>query len=792
MSSGDAEKLAQLQAQVEALTLAKQKADAYTEGVERQLEQEKRKTEESAKLVRQTTLRELLEFCHQYIDRRFVVETDPGKTTRGSITDPTGKLCPLFLEPWEDFEEQQAAAFDTMESQLHPVDSDPVREFSPLLHIQNLGQSWKRTIASELDLVSFQNQMVENFVGMVASSLASEVNFANTSHVLGQNPGSLVGPVQNPGTAVAPVLDPKAEKKPVPQPVGADQLCVFRGKDDTAELLLIEEYKAPHKLTKEVLRVALQGQSIINVTDVRDQDYIPQEPNAKFLHGAQTLVSMAAAQTYDYLLRSGCTHGCIVTGESIVFVKVKEEDPTRLLYYSTEPTLDAVHGGSGVFHHSKTSIARLSSFCLMAFQSPPRDQGWIRAAKAKASTWTVDHEKFWTETPEKVREMQKKADRADTSYRGPNLLFSDRSPYLTRKTKPRKLSWGCKTPTKGARNDHEDSDPEEEGHDNMGSPRKSSTLKTSHGQHGKPVQQASRGSAAAGKQQQRQYCTQSCILGLVQRRAIDESCPNARSHPRGKRGDTHSLTKPVLRDLLRQQLARTMDEDCQNLRLSGARGMLFKLSLAEQGYTFVGKATIDRFVPCLQHEGGIYHRLRKLQGQLIPVCLGNIDLDIPWYGLGVELVHMLLMSYGGEHIPYQKTEEHAQQAEKFETTIAAYGVQHEDMRSRNMLWNQEIGRVLFIDFERSTTFRAQARSPKIMSPKPKTMTTDPKRKATGKRKPLEELSPSHLKLNRTGATPKKPAVLAVSPLKNPTQEAPSQEALIQDHDPLYHEDLVAF
>ncbi|KAL8652952.1 MAG: hypothetical protein Q9210_002386 [Variospora velana] len=756
MNPTDAEKLAQLQAQVEALTLA---------------------NEENAKLVRQTTLRELLEFCHQYIDQRFVVETDPGKTTHGSITDPTGKLCPSFLEPWVDFEEQQAAAFKTLESQLHPVDSDPVRRFSPLLHIQNLGQNWNKTIASELDLVAFQNQMVENFVGMVFSSVASAVNFANTSHILGQNPGSLVGPEQNPSTAVAPIHDPKAEKEPVPQPFGADQLCVFRDQDGTTDLLLIEEYKAPHKLTNEVLRVALQGQSIINVTDVRDQNYIPQEPNAKFLHGAQTLICMAAAQTYDYLLRGGCTHGCIVTGESIVFVKIKEEDTTRLLYYSTEPTLDAVHGASGEFHHSKTSIARLSSFCLMAFESPPRNQEWRQAAKTKASTWTVDHEAFWTETPEKVLEMQKKADRADTSYRGPNVLFSDRSPYPTRKNKPRRPSRGCKTPTKGAKNDHQDSDQEEDGHDNMGSPKKSSTMKTAYGQYGKQGQQASRGSATAGKQQQRQYCTQACLLGLVQGRMIDESCPNAGLHQRGKRGDTHSLRKSVLCDLLRQQLARTMDEHCQDLRLSGARGMLFKLSLAEQGYTFVAKATINRFIPCLQHEGRIYHRLRKLQGQLIPVCLGNIDLDIPWYGLGVELVHMLLMSYGGEPVPYQTAETHTQQAAEFETMIAAFGVQHEDMRSRNMLWNQEIGRVLFIDFERSTTFRAQPRSPKIMSPRTTTMIKAPKRKGTGKRKALEELPPSHLQLNRTEAPSKNPAFLAVSPAKIQTREVPSQEAL---------------
>ncbi|KAL8828634.1 MAG: hypothetical protein Q9170_006522 [Blastenia crenularia] len=781
MSSAEPETNAQLLAKLQAMTLAKEEVDAQLKQEKRQNEERALQLEQATKLNRPTTLHELLEFCHTFIDQRFVVETDPAKTSRGGLTNPTGKHCPLFLEPWDDFEAHQAAAFEAVEAELHPAGSDPVRAFEPLLFIQKLGNGWKKKIASEPDLGSFQNQMVERFVDSISSSLSSAVTFANTSHALGQDSGSPVEP--------ASTYNAKVEKKlpPVPQPTGADQLCVFRGKDDITELLLIQEYKAPHKLTKEVLRAALREQNTMDVTEVRNGEKIPQDPTAKFLNGAQTLICMAAAQTYEYMLRGGCTHGCIVTGESIVFVRIKEEDTTTLLYHFTEPILDAANGSRG-FHPSKTTVAQLVSFCSMAFGSPARSQEWIQAATEKAPVWKVDHDQFWMETPEKVRELRKKADRADTTYHAPKAPPSDREPYPTRQqSKARKPSDGCKTPTKGGRNDRDDPDQDEKRHDNMGSPRKSSTMQT-YREHG--GQQASRVWGAAPKQQQRQYCTQACILGLARSHTIDESCPNASRHPRGKRGDTHSLTKPVLRYLLRQQLARTMDDHCQNLSLSGARGMLFKLSLAEHGYTFVGKATIDRYVPYLQHEGRIYDRLRKLQGQSIPVCLGNIDLATPWYGIGGTLVHMLLMSYGGEYLTFDETtSDRLQQAADFETTIAAMGVRHEDMRSRNMLWHQETGRLLFIDFERSTTFEVPTESPKVElpkveSPKPNIQPKPPKRKTAVKRKAFQELSPFHVKLNRPAATPKKPAVLLTkdysSPPKTQFQEAPKEEVLDQE------------
>jgi hypothetical protein len=43
----------------------------------------------------------------------------------------------------------------------------------------------------------------------------------------------------------------------------------------------------------------------------------------------------------------------------------------------------------------------------------------------------------------------------------------------------------------------------------------------------------------------------------------------------------------------------------------------------------------------------IYRQLKRLQGEVVPVYLGNIGLIEPYVDLGVEIVHMLLMSWGG-------------------------------------------------------------------------------------------------------------------------------------------------
>jgi hypothetical protein len=75
------------------------------------------------------------------------------------------------------------------------------------------------------------------------------------------------------------------------------------------------------------------------------------------------------------------------------------------------------------------------------------------------------------------------------------------------------------------------------------------------------------------------------------------------------------------------------------------------LTLDSYGYTFVAKGTVRAFKACLKHEGLVYHHLNEVQGNLIPVYLGNISLKRTYFlDFRVRIVHMLLMTWAGEQI----------------------------------------------------------------------------------------------------------------------------------------------
>ena len=93
---------------------------------------------------------------------------------------------------------------------------------------------------------------------------------------------------------------------------------------------------------------------------------------------------------------------------------------------------------------------------------------------------------------------------------------------------------------------------------------------------------------------------------------------------------------------LQARLMADMDHNCEPLGKQGARGALFKITLASHGYTFVGKGTVEAFVPDLRHEGQVYERLEAVQGLAVPLCLGDMDLQRTHYlDVGVRIVHML-------------------------------------------------------------------------------------------------------------------------------------------------------
>ncbi len=222
-----------------------------------------------------------------------------------------------------------------------------------------------------------------------------------------------------------------------------------------------------------------------------------------------------------------------------------------------------------------------------------------------------------------------------------------------------------------------------------------------------PAQSSSEGAGGGGvssepEDQIQQYCTQRCLLGLTRGWTLDEACPNVLSHRRHTYGNQHPVGLADFARLVQEQLARDMDRDCEPLGKRGARGALFQLTLARYGYTFVGKGTLSRFVRHLRHEGDVYRWLEQLQGEVVPVYLGNIDLMPPYYLDGQDIVHMLLMSWAGDEAVKASVPDLAGEVRRTSQEVRAMGVVHGDEREPNMLWNTERRRVMLIDFDRAS------------------------------------------------------------------------------------------
>ena len=191
-----------------------------------------------------------------------------------------------------------------------------------------------------------------------------------------------------------------------------------------------------------------------------------------------------------------------------------------------------------------------------------------------------------------------------------------------------------------------------------------------------------------------------------ERKNAYENCPNAALHPRI--GKKHALNLPKFLNLIQKQLDNDLDHNFKSLGLQGARGALFKITLASHGYVFVGKGTVEAFVPDLLHEGKIYQRpaMAKLQGTAVPVYLGNINLkDRYCLDIRVLILHLLLMSWGGSLADEDETVKDAPDLPKrIQQTVGEVrraGVYQMDVRSPNLLWNREAQRVMLIDFERA-------------------------------------------------------------------------------------------
>ena len=251
--------------------------------------------------------------------------------------------------------------------------------------------------------------------------------------------------------------------------------------------------------------------------------------------------------------------------------------------------------------------------------------------------------------------------------------------------------------------------PSEDEHDGTLNPLSTSQVQLStrttrsQSQRGKGT--ANQGRSGGEKQQRRQFCTQQCLLSLVRGLSLDDRCPNTETHRQSASHspDRHGLDCAGLRRLLKEQLDQDNDDEgFESLDRSGWAGALFRVMLISHGYTFVGKGTVAPLIRVLHKEAQIYGRLEEIQGRAVPVYLGSVDLPrIFWLTSTIAIEHMILLSWGGEEAWRCGVEPKrlACETRRKVKEVQRLGVNQGDLREPNLLWNEELGRVLLIDFE---------------------------------------------------------------------------------------------
>ncbi|KAG9247662.1 hypothetical protein BJ878DRAFT_532435 [Calycina marina] len=622
---------------------AEQRAQEANERAEQERQQARAQIEEEK--TKPTTFEEYLRACHTFLSKQLHIQTDKSLSTQGSITSPKNKPCPTFMNHWPDFPILQQQLFEKVYKYIPPEEE----YFSSTQYLKELGQDiCDRPLASEKDLETYQRLAVErpttNIISHLqrieearrAFNLGEGIIFESHANTLSDSNEEVQQSLQN-----LRISSEGPASSSNPKPRNADQICVYKDADGTRSLCMVVEYKPSHKLSVFNLRAGLlraDSGSMDVPEDVINRITIPTNPEEKFIYNSEWLVTAALTQTYGYMIENGLEYSYLVTAEAFVFLWIKENDPHTLYYHLAEPNIEAEAQSEADILLSRTAVGQTLTFYLLALDSKPRNQKWRNHALESACKAVIDHEAILRQIP-----AEEKAITPPSSVFHAQIHPFKRSPIMLR-PRIRKARNSCGSADITVHEDPQSPSGSSDETSDVKTPSKA-RVRTRESSTGRIRSVESSQATEENDVRHRRYCTQACLLGLVRKRTLDDTCPNINAHRGHGAGNRHALARKSLAKLMSRQLAEDPDNGCEPLGKQGACGALFRLTLESYGYTFVAKGTVMAFKAKLKYEGSIYRHLDKVQGELIPVYLGNISLVRPFFlDVGVRIVHMLLMS----------------------------------------------------------------------------------------------------------------------------------------------------
>ncbi|KAJ6105282.1 hypothetical protein N7523_010092 [Penicillium sp. IBT 18751x] len=663
--------------------------------------QEKERREQLQELSRPTTFVEFLRHSHDLLSRPLRVET-PSRSTTGKIPLPTGKYCPTRLEHWTDCSALQSELFRTVYSYLQGAP----HLFSSLPELEGLGRRLgRKPMSSEQELEAFERFAVEEHVHDIITELCKlpaardefglgdGIQFSNHTNSLNEN-----------GAPEADASQPSNVHHPRP-----DQFCIHRVDDNTTTLLTSVEYKPPHKLSVATLRMGLRPMDLWK--DMVRSNKIPTNQEAKLRYNAERLVCSALVQEYHVMIQEGLEYSYVTNGIARVLLRVPHDDPGTLYYFLCDPNSEVNMEMEASF--ANTSVARTLCLCLMAFHSPVRGQEWRNSVRPDIPIWKTSFDHTRSHIPEdEFRQLPLNSDSTAPEFPSPDS-GSTYEPSSSPPDSPDSTAGQVSTrsrvscaPSDVRHRSQSSQSPDPDSNPATRRKRTFSQVPSSPSAQRVARQRETiddRGPDSRPRHRDAQFCTQRCLLGLQSGGLLDDCCPNVMLHRRSKDDLQHPITSENLVRLLKAQLDENIDR-CTPLGGCGAYGAPFKLTCVVYGYTVIGKGTTSGLWKEVSREAEVYRILQKAQGSAVPVFLGTIDLAKIYFLHGAgEIRHMLVMGWGGKSTASMElTPQLLQGIHQSNKEIRALGIIHEDLRRDNVLWNEELGRAMIIDFHRST------------------------------------------------------------------------------------------
>ncbi|KAF3482557.1 uncharacterized protein GIQ15_05316 [Arthroderma uncinatum] len=304
----------------------------------------------------------------------------------------------------------------------------------------------------------------------------------------------------------------------------ADQFCVYNTGFDEAIPAYIIEYKAPHKLTKDIINKGLVDMDVDEVIENFDEG----DP-AKV---ARWRVAACISQIFSYMIQAGLEYGCVCTGETLIFLHVNPDDPTTVYYYLSVPNDDVGDttswiGGSDCDNKLHlTTIGQVLAFTLRALGTPPHDQDWRSRAEKVLKKWEITRSNIFGS------DSDKSSDDIQPEYKHNRPSRNEYIRMSPVKTRSNGLVAGSSCRPIEALTNWDTSDDDSSGNDRDW-PDSPSTQLPSHLSNAKVAVHLPKSAQGASNRQaggRMEYCTQKCLLGLVNGGRLDENCPNVASH----------------------------------------------------------------------------------------------------------------------------------------------------------------------------------------------------------------------------------------------------------------------